>query len=214
MTNNVILALDAVAAVHVAREARDLERLAAIVALHERDQLRGGLALIEQPADAQHRLQPESDLGLHIRELPLEELRLRDRTPELHALHSVVARAYPAILGRAHDAPRDAVASAVQAFERALQSRNAGKQRLLGYLDSVHDDLARHGGAQRQLSADLRCRESLQSLLEDEAANRTAVSARLRPDNEHVGKRTVGDPRLRAAQPVASRGFLRARGKA
>ena len=48
-----IFDLDAVAAVHVAGHARDVERLAAIVALDDGNHLRRHLALVHQPADPQ-----------------------------------------------------------------------------------------------------------------------------------------------------------------
>src|SRR6516165_6037077 len=51
--HHVVLDLDAVAAVHVARLARDVERLAAIVALDDRDHFGSKLALIHQAANAQ-----------------------------------------------------------------------------------------------------------------------------------------------------------------
>ena len=51
---------DAVAAVHVARDAGDVERLAAIVALDQADRLGDQLALVEPPPDAQRRLQAEA----------------------------------------------------------------------------------------------------------------------------------------------------------
>src|SRR3954447_24406966 len=53
VAHHVIFDLDAVAAVHVAGGARDVERLAAIVALDDGDHLRRHLALVHQPADPQ-----------------------------------------------------------------------------------------------------------------------------------------------------------------
>ena len=50
---------DAVAAVHVARDPGDIERLADIVALDQADRLGDQLALVEPAADAQRRLQAE-----------------------------------------------------------------------------------------------------------------------------------------------------------
>jgi hypothetical protein len=65
---------DAVAAVHVAGDAGDVERLAAVVALHDRDHLGRHRALVEEAADAQRALQAERDLGLHVGELLLHQL--------------------------------------------------------------------------------------------------------------------------------------------
>jgi hypothetical protein len=53
VAHHVILNLDAVAAVHVARHAGDIQRLAAIVALNDRDHLRRHLAHIHWPTDPQ-----------------------------------------------------------------------------------------------------------------------------------------------------------------
>src|SRR5205823_2698849 len=60
---------DAVAAQHVAREARDLQRLAARVALHDRGDLDRRAALVLHAPEAQAALQAEGDLGLHVGEL-------------------------------------------------------------------------------------------------------------------------------------------------
>src|SRR6185437_3585299 len=65
---------NAVAAVHIAGCARDLQRLAAIVALYQADRLRNQLAGLQPAADPKRRLQPERDLGYHVRELQLDEL--------------------------------------------------------------------------------------------------------------------------------------------
>src|SRR3546814_21047641 len=80
---------DAVAAVHVAGGAGDVERLAAIVALDQRDRLGGGDVLVEHPADPQRRLEAERDLGLHVGELLLDELRRRQRPAESLAVAQI-----------------------------------------------------------------------------------------------------------------------------
>ena len=117
--DHVELVDDAVAAVHVARHPRDLERLAAGIALHDRRDLRRRLAFVLHPAEAQAALQPERDLGLHVGELFLDELVRGERAAELLAIERVLARGVPAGLRRAQRAPRDAVARAVEAAERA-----------------------------------------------------------------------------------------------
>src|SRR6056297_3337773 len=53
---DVVVLLDAVAAVHVARCPRDVERLAAVVALDERDEFGGGMAFVHHPARAERGL--------------------------------------------------------------------------------------------------------------------------------------------------------------
>src|SRR5271166_3920121 len=71
MAHDLVLDLDAVAAVHVARGPSDVERLAAIVALYHRDHLGRGPTLVHQAPEAQRALKAERDLGLHVGELLL-----------------------------------------------------------------------------------------------------------------------------------------------
>src|SRR5437016_858109 len=65
---------DAVAAVHVARKPRDVERLAAIVALHQRDRGRRGAALLQEAAEPERAGKPERNLGLHVGKFFLDKL--------------------------------------------------------------------------------------------------------------------------------------------
>src|SRR5262245_39248151 len=124
MAHDVELERDAVAAVHVARHAGDVQRLADICPLDDGDHLRRHLALVEEAADAQGALQAERDLRLHVGELLLHQLRCRQRPAELLALQRVLARPVPAILRRPHGPPGDAVAGAVEAPERAREPRD------------------------------------------------------------------------------------------
>src|SRR5205085_5083100 len=55
VANHVVLVVDAVAAMHVAGEAGDIEGLAAIVALQQRDRLGRAAVLVFQPAEPQAR---------------------------------------------------------------------------------------------------------------------------------------------------------------
>ena len=87
---------NAVAAVHVARQPRDLECLAAIVALHQRDRRRRGLAGFQHPPEPQRALQAERDFGLHVGELLLHQLIGGKRAAELLAVEHVLPRAVPA----------------------------------------------------------------------------------------------------------------------
>ena len=120
VADHVVLVRDAVAAVHVAGGARDLQRLAAAVALDQRDHLRRRAALVHEPADPQAGLQAERDLGLHVGELLLDQLVGGQRPAELLALERVVPRGMPAELGRPQSTPGDAVARPIEAAERAL----------------------------------------------------------------------------------------------
>src|SRR6185369_16466423 len=119
MADHVEFVADTVAAVHVARHARNIQRLAAGIALDQRDHLRCSLAFVLQAADAQTCLQAAGDFGLHVGQLLLNELVRRQGSAELLAIERVGARLVPAELGRAQGAPGDAVARVVQAAERA-----------------------------------------------------------------------------------------------
>ena len=77
-----------------------------LLRLTMRNHLRRHLAFVHQPADAQARLQPERDLGLHVRELLLHQLRRRERPVELLAVERILPRAVQAVLGRTYRAPR------------------------------------------------------------------------------------------------------------
>ncbi len=71
-----------------------------------------GRAFVLHAPQAQAALQPERDLGLHVGELLLDQLVRGERPAELLAIQHVLARAVPAVLGRAQRAPGDAVARA------------------------------------------------------------------------------------------------------
>ena len=123
VAHDVEFGADAVAAVHVAGDAGDIERLAAIVALDQADRLGDQLALVEPPADAQRRLQAERDLGRPCWRAsagPAGSRRAAGRTACGRACSWRAA--CEAGLGRAHRAPGDAVAGAVEAAERAREA--------------------------------------------------------------------------------------------
>src|SRR2546429_97547 len=147
---------DAVAAQHIAREARDLERLAARVALHDRGDLDRGAAFVLHAPEAQAALQAEGDLGLHVGELLLDQLVRGQRPAELLALEDVSPGAVPAVLGGAERAPGDAVARRIEAGERALEAPPFCKRVLLRAAHLVHHDLAGDGAAQAHLAVDFR----------------------------------------------------------
>src|SRR3546814_2026436 len=76
---------------------------------------------------------------LHIGELQLPDLVRRERAPELLAFARVTPRRFIAEFGRAHRAPADAVARAVEATERTFEPRHMRLQRILADLDPVQD---------------------------------------------------------------------------
>ena len=75
MPDDVVLVRDAVAAEHVPAVPRDVERLAAVVALQHRDHLRRVRALVLEPPELQARLQAQRDLGQRVGHLLLYELK-------------------------------------------------------------------------------------------------------------------------------------------
>ena len=95
--HHVVLDRDAVAAVQVARDTRDVERLAAIVVLDDRDHLGRHLALVHQAADAQRGLQAERDIGFHVGELLLHELGGGKWPAELLAVKRILPGAVHAV---------------------------------------------------------------------------------------------------------------------
>ena len=88
----------------------------------------------------------------HVGELQLDQLVGGEGAAELLAVERVLAGGGVAGLGRAHRAPADAVAGAVEAAERALEALDVGQQRVLADLDLVHHDLAGDRGAQATAS--------------------------------------------------------------
>ena len=93
----------------------------------------------ETIADGQRRL------GLRVRELLLHELERRERALKLVPLECVRERAVDAVLERAHDAPRDAVARRVQAREGGAEPLGFGEERVVRDAHRVHEDGAGEG---------------------------------------------------------------------
>ena len=75
MPDDVVLVGDAVAAEHVPALPRDVERLAAVVALQQRNHLGRVVALVLEPTQLQARLKAERDLGERVGHLLLDELQ-------------------------------------------------------------------------------------------------------------------------------------------
>src|SRR5437762_1861235 len=119
MADDVEFVMDAVAAMHVAGEAGEIERLAAIIALQHRDRLGRTASLVLEPAEPNAGGEPERDLGLHVDELFLDQLVGGERPTELAPVERVVARRMPAEFGGPEHPPGDAVARVVEAGEWA-----------------------------------------------------------------------------------------------
>jgi len=202
VAGHAVFVADAVAAQHVARHAGDVQRLAATVALHDRGDFSGSGAFVLHPPQAQATLQAQGDFGLHVGQLLLDQLGLRQRTAELLAVQGVLARGMPAGLGRPQCAPADAVAGGVEAGEGATQAAHFGEGVFLGAEHVVHHDLAGDRGAQPNLAVDGRCGQALPALFQDETADLAGIV--LGPDHEHIGDGAVGDPHLGAGQAIAA----------
>ncbi len=129
---------------------------------------------VHRPSHPQRARPPDGELGLRVRQLLLEQLRLRQRPAELVPVEAVSPRRAPARLGRAHHAPGDPVARTVKAAERPLEPLDARQQRVLPDLPdlhavhAVHHHLAPGRGAQRPLAADLRRARPLHAHTQDE----------------------------------------------
>src|SRR5262249_45221783 len=113
VTRDAEIIADTVTAHHVTRSARNVERLTAAVALHDRGDFGGRRALVLQAPEPQAALQSERDLGPHISEFFLDELVGSQRTAELLAVNHILPRSQITVLGSAERSPRNAVPCAV-----------------------------------------------------------------------------------------------------
>ncbi|NRP42849.1 hypothetical protein XMM3392_003260 [Aliiroseovarius sp. xm-m-339-2] len=204
VTDHVEVLADAVAAMHVTGQTRNIQRLATIVALDQRHHLRRGFRLIHQAADAQRGLQAQGDLGLHIGQFQLEQLHLRQRLAELFAVQPILTGTVPAGLSRPHRAPGNAVTRAVQTAKRTFQTRDIRQQGVFAHFDIVHHDLAGDRRAQRLLAFDLRSRQPLGAFVQHKALDLAIMGVRFGPDHKHIRDRRVRDPHFRPVQNIAA----------
>src|SRR5579885_2484188 len=122
VANHVVLIGNAVRAMHIAGYARNFESFPAVISFEQRNHLGSSTALVLEAPQTQTGVQAQGNLGLHIRELFLDQLVCSERAPELKALHRVLACGVPAEFRRADGAPRNAVAGIIQAAKRPLQT--------------------------------------------------------------------------------------------
>src|ERR1700688_3959579 len=122
MANHAEFVRNAVAAQHVARGARHIERLAAGIAFEHGSDFDGSGSLILHAPEAQTPLQRQSDFGLHVDQLLLNELIGGERTAKLLAIQHVLPCRMPAALRGAERAPGYAVAGRIEASEWALEA--------------------------------------------------------------------------------------------
>ena len=137
-----------VAAMHVAGLTGDIQSLADIVTLHDRDHIRREPALVDKSPDPQGRLQAQRDVGHHVGELLLEQLRAGKRLAELLAVEAILAGTVPAIFGRTKNTPGDAIAGAVEAAKGALEPGYVWQKRIFADFNAVHDRIAHPNCAQ------------------------------------------------------------------
>ena len=202
MADHTIFVGNAVAAVHVARHPGDIERLAAVVALQQRDGFRCQALFIHQAATGQRRTQAQRDLGLHVGQLLLDQLRCCQRPTELLAIQRVLPGGVPAPFGGPHRAPGNAEARVVEATERAGEPFDAFQDALFGQMHIGQHDLARDTGPQGEFAFDLGRGKASIAAFDDEAADLVVLA--LGPHHRDIGERGVGDPHLGARkQPAA-----------
>ena len=100
-----------------------------------------------------------------ISELLLHELERRERPAELVSLECVFPGLRETRLERAHHAPGDPIARAVEAGERGAQSDRARHQGIVWNFGVVHEYRSGRGNTQREFVADFWSGESLHALL-------------------------------------------------
>ena len=122
VADHVVLIVNAVTPVHVAGHASDVQSLAAAVAFNQADHFWNGFSFVHESTHAQAGLQTQTDFGLHVGQLLLNQLILGKRATKLNAVHGVLASTVPAVFCSAQSAPSNAVTGFVQAAEGALQT--------------------------------------------------------------------------------------------
>ena len=208
MAHYMIFTGNAIAAMHVARLTRHIERFADIIAFDDRHHFRRKAAFIHQPPDAQAGLITQRNLGLHIGQLFLIKLIGRQRLVELMTLKTIITRRLKAKFRRAHRAPANAIARAIEAGKRAFQTLNLRQHIFFRHKHIFHHNHAGDGGAQRQLVLNLRRAQAFHTFFKDKAFNLIIVLSRFRPNDKHVGNRRIGNPSFRAVQHKAAINFF------
>src|SRR5439155_5817098 len=117
------------------------------------------------------------------------------RSAELLPIEHVLSRSVPAEFRGAERAPGDAVARGIEAAERSFKTLYVRQLVVRRNEYVVKNDFAGDRSAQAELAFDLRRRQPLHFLLENEAADRSGIV--LRPHDEHVGDRRIRNPGFR-----------------
>ena len=153
-------------------------------------------------------MQRQSDFGLHVSQLLLYQLSLRQRTTKLQTIQSVLTSGVPAELGRTQRAPGDTVTGRVQTGERTFQTGHVRQHVFFRNEHIVHHDFTGDGGTQANLALDRRRAQTFPAFLQNEATDDVVVG--FCPDHKHVSNGAVGDPHLGALEQVATFGATRA----
>ena len=210
VANNVIFIDDAVSAKHVACDTCHIERLPSAVALQHGDGRMRQFALILETAGTQASVETESDFGAHIGKFRLNELVGGKRFVELLSVHGVLAGDVEATFSSSQRTPCDAVPGTGKAPKWTLQSLGI-RQHILLWDEAVRQlDSSGDAGTQGHFTFDLRCGESLERALNNEAANRVTVV--FSPDDCEICDGRRGDPHLGTVQHVTTINFLGTRG--
>ena len=197
MTDHLKILGNAISAVHVPGRTRNVERFAAVVALHQRDHFRSSPAVIHQAANTQSTLETEGDFGLHVGQFFLEQLGLSQRLAELFAIKTVLTGGVPTGFGGPHHAPGDAIARTVQATKGTFQAFDVGQKGVFADFDFVENDLAGDAGTQGLFACDLGGRQALGVFVQNKAADFAAMGIGLGPNHKDVGNGRVGNPHFR-----------------
>ena len=217
MTRHTKLVADAVAAHHVARHARNVQRFAARVPLQNGGDFHRGCAFVFHAPQTQTGLQTQRDFGLHIGHFFLNQLIGSQWPAELLAVQGVLTRPVKTIFRRAQCAPGNAVTRTVQASERAFQALHFRECVFFGDKHAIHDDFASDGSTQTDLAVNRGCAQTRHAFFQHKAAYRTdstSFADLFGPDHEHVCNRRIGDPHFVAAEFVAAFDLVRATGHA
>ena len=132
MAHDVIFLRNAVATMHIPRGACNIQRLADIIALHDRHHFGGKPPLIHQPADPQAGLIAKRNFALHIGQFFLVKLVGGQRFVKLVAFKTIGMGRVQAELRRTHRAPANAIARPVEAAKRPFQSLDMRQQIFFG----------------------------------------------------------------------------------
>src|SRR5712692_11470932 len=167
-----------------------------------------------QPRGVMHQAARRFDFRLHIRQHPLNSLKLADSFPKSAALLGVLHGFFQRALRQSHGERTDANAPAVERTERNLQSLPFfAKATLRRNFAIVQNNL--YGGRRKlaHLFFVPTNAEALEARFDQKSRNALPARFRigLRKNDEDAGDAAVGHPSLRAVQPVAAVALHRAR---